>query len=265
MAQLHTACEARYLVGRPTAHCWFALSRLGYRPRNLASYSRPDLPPSELKPHFHGQISLGSLAPHSPGAWPGPRSLLLGLLTTQASTASLLLNLEAVATAVIAWVIFRENVDKRVGAGFALILLGSIFLSLPQEGGLAISGGALLIAAACLCWGIDNNLTRKISSSDPSQIAMWKGFTAGIVNTGLALAVGAKLPAINVTLGVALIGFLGYGVSLVLFVPPDSVISAQREPGPIFPLRRSRARRSPSPSVKVGSIGRSALRAFSCS
>lgn len=152
------------------------------------------------------------------GGAAGPALLLLGLLTTEASTASLLLNLETVATAAIAWVIFRENIDRRVGGGFALILLGGILLSLPQKGGFAISGGALLIAAACVCWGIDNNLTRKISGSDPSQIAMWKGLTAGIVNTGLALAIGAKLPTINVILGVATIGFLGYGVSLVLFV-----------------------------------------------
>ena len=152
------------------------------------------------------------------GGVAGPALLLLGLLTTQASTASLLLNLEAVATAGIAWVIFRENVDKRVGAGFALILLGGIFLSLPQEGGFAISGGAFLIAAACLCWGIDNNLTRKISGSDPSQIAMWKGLTAGAVNIGIALVTGAKLPGLGITLAVTAIGFLGYGVSLVLFV-----------------------------------------------
>lgn len=172
--------------------------------RKETPLSRADLP------WLAGATLVGGVA--------GPALLLLGLLSTQASTASLLLNLEAVATACIAWVIFRENVDKRVGAGFAFILLGGILLSLPQEGGLAISGGALLIAAACLCWGIDNNLTRKISGSDPSQIAMCKGLTAGIVNTGLALAVGAKLPSINVTLGVAIIGFLGYGVSLVLFV-----------------------------------------------
>jgi drug/metabolite transporter (DMT)-like permease len=152
------------------------------------------------------------------GGVAGPALLLLGLLNTHASTASLLLNLEAVATAAIAWVIFRENVDKRVGAGFALILLGGILLSLPQEDDLAISGGALLIAAACLCWGIDNNLTRKISGSDPSQIAMWKGLSAGITNAGLALAAGAKFPAVTVTLWVVIIGFLSYGVSLVLFV-----------------------------------------------
>jgi drug/metabolite transporter (DMT)-like permease len=148
----------------------------------------------------------------------GPALLLLGLMNTSASAASLLLNLEAVATAVIAWIVFRENVDTRVGAGFALILLGGVFLSLPPEGDFALSNGALLIAAACLFWGIDNNLTRKISGSDPSQIAMWKGLVAGAVNTGLALAIGAKLPALGTILAVAAIGFFGYGVSLVLFV-----------------------------------------------
>jgi drug/metabolite transporter (DMT)-like permease len=90
-------------------------------------------------------------------------------------------------------------------------------LSLPQDGRFALSDGALLIAAACLCWGIDNNLTRKISGSDPSQIAMWKGLAAGAVNTGLALATGAKLPTMSIILAVAAIGFLSYGV-LVLFV-----------------------------------------------
>ena len=148
----------------------------------------------------------------------GPALLLLGLMNTSASAASLLLNLEAVATAALAWIVFRENVDKRVGTGFALILLGGVFLSLPPEGGFVLSEGALLIAAACVSWGIDNNLTRKISGSDPSQIAMWKGLVAGFVNISLALAIGAKLPALSTILAVAAIGFAGYGVSLVLFV-----------------------------------------------
>jgi drug/metabolite transporter (DMT)-like permease len=95
--------------------------------------------------------------------------------------------------------------------------LGGILLSLPREG-FAISSGAILIAAACLCWGIDNNLTRKISGSDPSQIAIWKGLVAGCVNTVLALGFSAKFPAVGVTLAAAVIGFFGYGLSLVLFV-----------------------------------------------
>ena len=160
-------------------------------------------------PWLAGAVLAGGVA--------GPALLLLGLLKTPASAASLLLNLEAVATAAIAWVVFRENVDKRVGAGFTFILLGGILLSLPHEG-FSISSGAMLIAAACLCWGIDNNLTRKISGSDPSQIAMWKGLVAGFVNTALALGFGAKFPAMGVAIGAAIIGFFGYGLSLVLFV-----------------------------------------------
>jgi drug/metabolite transporter (DMT)-like permease len=148
----------------------------------------------------------------------GPALWLVGLASTSASSAALLLNLEAVATAAIAWIVFRENVDKRVGAGFAFIVLGAILLSLPKEDGFAISYTAILIAAACLCWGVDNNLTRKISGSDPSQIAMWKGLVAGTVNTGLALFMNPAIPAVDITLGVMVVGFFGYGVSLVLFV-----------------------------------------------
>lgn len=161
-------------------------------------------------PWLAGAILAGGVA--------GPIFLLLGLMTTPASAGSLLLNLEAVATAVIAWIVFRENVDRRILFGFVLILFGGILLSLPERQSLAISSGSILIAAACLCWGIDNNLTRKISGSDPSQIAMWKGLVAGMVNTGIALALGGKLPGAGVAIGVTAIGFFGYGLSLVLFV-----------------------------------------------
>ena len=160
-------------------------------------------------PWLAGAILAGGVA--------GPVLLLLGLLETPASGASLLLNLEAVATAAIAWVVFRENVDKRVGAGFTFIVLGGILLSIPNEG-FSVSSGPMLIAAACVCWGIDNNLTRKISGSDPSQIAMWKGLVAGLVNTALALGFGATFPPADVAFGTAIIGFFGYGLSLVLFV-----------------------------------------------
>ena len=109
-----------------------------------ASGARQEEPPLRGKdlPWLAGAVLAGGVA--------GPVLLLLGLLKTQASAASLLLNLEAVATATIAWVIFRENVDKRVGAGFTFILIGGILLSLPHEG-FSISSGAMLIAAACLC------------------------------------------------------------------------------------------------------------------
>lgn len=146
-----------------------------------------------------------------------PVLLMAGLATTPASTASLLLNLEGLATLAIAWLVFHENVDRRLLIGAAAILGGAVLLSWrggPEGGGL----GVLAIAGACLAWGIDNNLTRKLSSADPVQIAMLKGLAAGTVNLVLALTLGAPFPALPVVAGAALIGFFGYGVSLVMFV-----------------------------------------------
>ena len=147
----------------------------------------------------------------------GPALLILGLVTTPASSASLLLNLEGLATMLIAWLAFRENVDRRLLLGAAAILAGAILLSWqggPQGTGL----GALAIAGACLAWGIDNNLTRKLSAADPVQIALIKGLVAGAANVALAFALGADLPRAAGVAGAALVGFFGYGVSLVLFV-----------------------------------------------
>ena len=146
----------------------------------------------------------------------GPLLLMLGLSRTNAAGASLLLNLEGLATMAIAWIVFRENVDRRLLLGAFAILAGALVLS--WQGQASIQWGALLIAGACLSWGIDNNLTRKLSSADPVQIAMLKGLVAGAVNLSLALLIGAALPAAGIIMIVAVIGFLGYGVSLVLFV-----------------------------------------------
>ena len=149
----------------------------------------------------------------------GPVALLFGLTHTSASAASLLLNLEAVLTAVIAWVVFRENADRRIVLGMFAIVAGGVVLSWPA-GAMAASGwtGPLAIAAACLCWAIDNNLTRKVSASDALFIAGSKGLIAGTVNTVLALSLGAVLPNALTLLSTAAVGFLGYGLSLVLFV-----------------------------------------------
>ncbi|HEY4941658.1 MAG TPA: EamA family transporter [Rhizomicrobium sp.] len=147
----------------------------------------------------------------------GPLLLLFGLAETSASSAALLLNLEGLATMAIAWMVFGENADRRILTGAAAILAGALVLS--WHGGAAHVGwGAVLIAGACLAWGIDNNLTRKLSGADPLQIAALKGVAAGAVNLALALAGGAVLPHGFVIAGAGTIGFLGYGVSLVLFV-----------------------------------------------
>ncbi|MBI3516794.1 MAG: DMT family transporter [Proteobacteria bacterium] len=147
----------------------------------------------------------------------GPVLLMVGLAVTPAASASLLLNLEGLFTLAIAWVVFRENVDLRIGLGAAAILLGALLVSW-QDGGGGFGYGALAIAGACLCWGIDNNLTRKLSSADPLQIVMVKGLTAGTVNVALALFQGASPPASSVVLSAAVVGLFGYGVSIACFV-----------------------------------------------
>ena len=147
----------------------------------------------------------------------GPVLLMMGLASTPASAAALLLNLEGLATMTIAWLVFRENVDRRLLTGAFAILAGAVLIS--WQGGVGGIGlGALAIAGACLAWGIDNNLTRKLSSADPVQIALIKGLVAGGVNLALALTLGARMPPLAPLAGAAVVGFFGYGVSLVLFV-----------------------------------------------
>ena len=124
----------------------------------------------------------------------GPVLLMFGLAATAASTTSLLLNLESAFTALLAWFLFRENFDRRIAAGMAAILGGGIILSVgPGDIG-GVSRGALLVAAACLCWALDNNLTRKVSASDPIVIAALKGLVAGAVNLSLAASLGYAMP-----------------------------------------------------------------------
>lgn len=149
-----------------------------------------------------------------------PVLLMYGLLHSSAAATSLLLNLEAVLTAVIAWCVFGENADRRIVLGMAAIVAGAVLLAWPSGAGVSAGDalGALAVAGACAGWALDNNLTRKVSGGDALFIAGSKGLAAGLVNTALALALGARLPA-GTALGSALaVGLLGYGVSLVLFV-----------------------------------------------
>lgn len=160
-------------------------------------------------PWLAGAVAMGGII--------GPALLMLGLAMTAASNAALLLNLEGLATMAIAWVVFRENVDTRMLLGAAAILAGAVLLSWQGEG-VALDTGALLVAGACLAWGIDNNLTRKVSAADPVSIATIKGLVAGLFNTGLALASGAAWPSLTTGVAAGLVGFFGIGVSLVMFI-----------------------------------------------
>lgn len=183
----------------------------------LVHFGRRSLgvPPAEA-PLRRGDLPWLALVILSGGVI-GPVLLMVGLSTTAASTSALLLNLEGLATMAIAWLVFKENVDVRLLAGAGAILAGAVTLSW-QGGPTGVGLGALAIAGACLAWGVDNNLTRKLSAADPVQTAMLKGLAAGGVNLALALASGATLPPAGLLCGAGLVGFLGYGVSLVLFV-----------------------------------------------
>ncbi|QXQ17482.1 DMT family transporter [Pseudomonas tolaasii] len=174
----------------------------GWQPTGLTSSEWPWL---------IGAIAFGGIL--------GPVALMFGLTRTAGTTASLMLNLESVLTAVIAWLVFRENADRRIVLGMIAIVLGGVVLSWSDGGGASHDWtGPFAVALACLCWGIDNNLTRKVSASDALFIAGAKGLVAGVVNCGLALYLGAQLPGLAQLGPVLLVGFLGYGVSLVMFV-----------------------------------------------
>lgn len=154
------------------------------------------------------------------GGVAGPLLLMIGLRSMPASSAALLLNLEGVLTAMLAWFVFHENFDRRILCGMGAIVGAGLLLSWPEPVSrtLVLAPGALAIAGACLCWAIDNNLTRKVAANDAVQIAAWKGMVAGTVNLSLAAVLGAPWPPWSTALAAGLLGFFGYGISLVLFV-----------------------------------------------
>lgn len=185
---------------------WFGLRRfVSHHTTREASLGRHDLP------WLAGAIAAGGIV--------APVLLMWGLAATTAASAALLLNLEGVFTALLAWFVFHENVDRRIALGMGLIVLAGVLLSWDGESGTyGLSLGAAAIAAAGLGWAIDNNLTRGVSAADPVQIAGIKGLVAGVVNLGIAAAAGWTPPPLSVLLAGATVGLLGYGISLALFV-----------------------------------------------
>lgn len=159
---------------------------------------------------FAGAVVAGGIV--------APVLLMVGLTHMPASSASLLLNAEGVFTALLAWFAFRENVDRRIALGMLAIVIGAMLLSWPTQAAQASLWPSLAVLGACLAWGIDNNLTRKVSLNDASWIASVKGLASGLTNLVLAMLVGAAMPDGLVIAGAMVLGFLAYGVSLALFV-----------------------------------------------
>lgn len=167
------------------------------------------IPPTDW-PWLIGAIVSGGIV--------GPVLLMFGLSSMRASNASLLLNAEGVFTALLAWFAFHESFDRRLLLGMGAIIAGAIVLSWPSGVRLTSLGPTLAVMGACLAWAIDNNLTRKIALGDAAQLASVKGLAAGTVNLGIAFMLGARLPALPDIAGAMVIGWLAYGISLVLFL-----------------------------------------------
>jgi drug/metabolite transporter (DMT)-like permease len=162
------------------------------------------------------------------GGVAAPITLLFSLKDTPAATASLLLNFEAVATTVLALLVFQEEVGRRALWSVALITISSVLLSIDPAAGWGLSAGALGIVLACILWGIDNNWTRNVSAKDPLTIVTIKGLAAGTVSLIVAIALGNHLPAPSIILGAMLLGCLSYGLSIVLFIRAMRGLGAAR-------------------------------------
>ena len=166
--------------------------------------------PRHEKLWFAGAIVSGGII--------APVLLMFGLTKMPASGASLLLNAEGVFTALLAWFAFKENFDRRIALGMFAIIAGAIVLSWQEDASFAGLWPSLALLSACFAWGIDNNLTRKVSLSDTTWIASIKGLVAGSVNLTLAFMLGASFPSLPNLIGAMVVGFFAYGVSLALFV-----------------------------------------------
>ena len=154
-----------------------------------------------------------------------PVLLVLALQRTPASQVSLLLNLELVATTVISRVFLREHIGPRASTGIVLVVLGGITLSGASGGGIAI--GAVLVAATCICWGVDNAITASLDAYSPTRITLAKGVIAGSVNLAIGLAVSGT-PTLAATLAGLAIGALGYGASITMWITGARQLGAAR-------------------------------------
>lgn len=186
----------------------------------IAGRDRPENPLTQRDlPYTAGMVALDIAA---------PIFLLTGLSETTASNAALLNNFEIVATALIALLLFREPISRRLWLAIALVTLASALLSFEDASSLSFSRGSPLVLLACVCWGFENNCTRRISSRDPVEIVIVKGFGSGLGALCVALLLGERLPAALPLLGALLLGFVAYGLSILLYLYAQRGLGAAR-------------------------------------
>ena len=157
-----------------------------------------------------------------------PICLLLGLKSTTAANASLLNNFEIVATAIIALVVFKEKISPRLWFGIVFVTLSCVVLSFEDVTSLQFSYGSLFILLAGLCWGFENNCTRKISSKDPLQIVLLKGVFSGFGSVIIGLVIGERITVLWSVFAVLGVGLVAYGMSIFFYVYAQRILGAAR-------------------------------------
>ena len=157
-----------------------------------------------------------------------PIALMIGISRTSAANASLLNNFEIVATSLIALLIFHERITGKLWLGIGLVTLSSLILSVADISSLSLSAGSLFVLAACVCWGFENNCTRKLSSKNPLQIVVVKGIFSGAGALVIALVTGESLPDVWGILGAMALGFVAYGLSIALYIYAQRELGAAR-------------------------------------
>lgn len=184
-------------------------------------------------PYIAGMVALDIAA---------PIFLMLGLTMTSAANVSLLNNFEIVATSLIALIIFKEHIEKRLWVAIFLITISSIILSIEDLRSFSFSIGSFFVLLACICWGLENNCTRKLSVKDPLQVVIIKGLGSGIGSLIIALLLGETSNNISFIIAALILGFFAYGLSIFLY------IYAQRDLG----AAKTSAYYAISPFIGVG-------------
>ena len=157
-----------------------------------------------------------------------PILLMLGVARTTSANASLLNNFEIVATSLIALVVFHEVISRKLWLAILLVTAASALLTFEGGQAFTFNGGSLLVLGACTCWGLENNCTKMISSKNPQDIVAIKGCCSGLGSLVIALTLGESLPAPGLILGVLVLGFVSYGLSINFYITAQKTLGAAK-------------------------------------
>ncbi len=157
-----------------------------------------------------------------------PILLMFGIKTTASANVSLLNNFEIAATSVIALIIFKEFISKRLWLAIILVTAASIMLSFEGKGSLDFNKGSLLVLGACICWGFENNCTRKLSSKSAVEITTLKGCFSGLGSLAIAFIIGERPPSLKYMMAALLLGFVAYGLSISFYIKAQKELGAAK-------------------------------------